>query len=368
MSSPSVRWLFGLVAFAIAAGTAAIVGVGCAGTNARAPAIGAITGLTGSEASFGVPWSQGVKLAASQLKGTKIVLRDSQSTPTQAVTAAKELIQVEKVKVLICGCYSGTFFPVQSYAASKGVLVLNAGASSPQIRTVKGSVVSVLSLDDTVAHRLANWAYSVGHRKAAFVVGNDPYSVGVQENVGAAFEKLGGTIVETAIVQPGQPDYRPELTKVATAKPDVIFSTSFSNDAKLQFKQSIELGITATWFELYPTVSGLQGYKPAFGKVFGLEIGWLGSAAKAWRARYKKMFNAVPTVPWPALGYDATQLAGKAVDSSAKTAKAYAAALVKAARTYRGPSGSFQFDKNLTRVNETLQRLKLVAPGKFVPA
>jgi branched-chain amino acid transport system substrate-binding protein len=355
--------MFALLA-AIAVGSASAKGTSTKFT------IGAITGLTGAESSFGAPWSQGVQMAAAKLSASnvKVVIADSQSTATQAVNAAKKLIDVDKAKIVICGCYSGTFFPVQSYAASRGVLVVNAGSSSPQVRTLKGSVVSVLSLDDTVAKGLADWAIQRGYRKAAFVVGNDAYSTGVKQYVGAEFTKRGGTIVATTVVQAQQPDYRPEMTTVAQAKPDVIFSTSFSNDAQLQFKQGVELGITAPWFELYPTVSGLDSYEPAFGKLFGLEIGWLSTAAKTWRADYQKRFKKPATVPWPAISYDATMLSGKAGMSNASTAASLQSAFVRSAATYAGPSGKMVFDKNRTRINEPFQKLALVSPGKFVPS
>ncbi len=348
--------------------------VGASGTQAARSAqqtyvIGAVAGLTGNESQFGVPWSEGVKLAASQLKssGVRVVVADTQSSATQSVNAAKKLVEVDKAKVLVVGSYGG-FFAIQSYAASKGVLVINASASSPTIRKLKGSVVSVLALDDTVGGGLADWAYQRGYRSAAFIVGNDPYSTGVKDFVGAAFKKKGGQIVETAIVQSGQPDYRPEMTKVANADPDVIFSTTFSNDAKLQFKQGIELGLDAPWFQLYPTVSGLDDYATAYGKLFGLEVGWLSNAAKAWRAAYKKQFKKDATVPWPALAYDATMLGARGLTSGAAKAPAVEAAILKAAKTYSGPSGKFSFDKDQTRVNAVFQKLALVAPGKYVPA
>jgi branched-chain amino acid transport system substrate-binding protein len=332
--------------------------------------IGAITGLTGDEAAFGVPWSQGAELASKELegKGFRIAVQDSQSTPTQAVTAAKKLVEVDGAKVLICGCYSGTFFPVQAYAASKGVLVVNAGSSSPKIRTLNGSVVSLLALDDTVAEGLAAWAYELGHRRGAFVVGNDPYSVGMKDGVTAAFQNQGGEIVENAIVKPGQPDYRPELQKLAAANPDVIFSTSFSNDAKLQFKQGLELGIDAPWFELYPTVSGLEEFADAHGRLFGLEIGWLEESAGEWRARFADEFDSEPTTPWPALAYDASRLTADAIAAAPDAdEQGLVDAFVKATETYEGPSGTVELDDDLTRVNQPLQRLKLVEPGEFVP-
>ena len=329
--------------------------------------IGAVAGLTGNEAQFGVPWSEGVKLAAKRLSGVRVVVADTQSSSTQSVNAAKKLVEVDGARILVVGSYGG-FFAIQSYAASKGVLVINASASSPTIRKLKGNVVSVLALDDTVAGGLADWAYQKGYRKGAFIVGSDPYSTGVKDFVRAGFKKRGGTTVVTAIVQPQQPDYRPEMTKIANAKPDVIFSTTFSNDAKLQFKQGLELGLEAPWFQLYPTVSGLDDFESAYGKLFGLEVGWLGNSAKAWRASYKKEFKKEATVPWPALAFDATMLGGRALLSGATAAPALERAVLKAAKTYRGPSGTFTFDKDQTRVNAVFQRLMLVKPGKYVPA
>jgi len=335
--------------------------------------IGLVGSLTGPESFFAAPNATGIEMAAEELaaegldgREVELITEDSESRPQGAIDAASKLINVDNVDVLISTV--SDFNVVAEFAESEGVFLINGGASNPLIRDLPGVHVSMVSLDDTVAQNLATWAYDEGYRSAAVLVGDDPYGLGVQEFVNQGFEDVGGEIVISQAVPYGKPDYRPEMQRIADADPDVIFSATFADDAKLQFRQLGELGEDAPWFELYPTVLGLDGYEPAFGRLYGLDIGWQSEESADWKARYAEMFEEEPSVPWPALGYDTFMLSAMAVaDAESDDPEAQREAFLAAAASYEGPSGQLEFDDDYTRINQIYDRLVLTEEG-FVPA
>ena len=335
--------------------------------------IGLVGSLTGPESFFAAPNATGIEMAAEELaeeglngRDVELIVEDSESRPQGAIDAASKLINVDNVDMLISTV--SDFNVVAEFAQGEGVFLVNGGASNPLIRDLPGTNISMVSLDDTVAQNLASWAYDEGYREAAVLVGDDPYGLGVQEFVSQGFEDAGGTVLLSLAVPYGEPDYRPEMQRIADADPDVIFSATFADDAKLQFRQLGELGEDAPWFELYPTVLGLDDYGPAFGRLYGLDIGWESEESADWKSRYEAMFGEEPGVPWPALGYDTFQLSALAVaNAESDDPEAQREAFLAAAQAYAGPSGQLEFDEDYTRINQIYDRLVLTEDG-FAPA
>lgn len=338
--------------------------------------IGFVAGLTGDEAPFGTPFLDGVDMAVDEIneqggidgRQVVVVTEDSESRASAGVDATQKLITADSVDVVVHASFSGVFFPSVEYAMGQDVPVVNAGSSSPDIRDLDdGAVVTMLALDDTVAQALAEWAYSDGLTTAGIVVGNDPYGLGVRDSVTTHFQELGGEIVGEAVVEAAEPDYRPELGTIADDDPDVIFSATFADDARLQFRQLGELGVDAPWYVLYPTIMGFADFEPAWDRLFGLEIGWLEEEASDWRERFEARTGSEPDTPWPSIGYDAIWLSAMAVSDSDGTPLGFAEAAAEIGPTMDGPSGSYTLDEDFTRIDSPFQRLVL-RDGEFQPA
>jgi ABC-type branched-subunit amino acid transport system substrate-binding protein len=157
------------------------------------------------------------------------------------------------------------------------------------------------------------------------------------------------------------------MQRIADADPDVVFSATFADDAKLQFRQLRELGLEAPWYVMYPTVIGLDDFSEADGNLFGIEVGWASRDATDWAAAFEASSGEPASTPWPALAYDSVMLAAHAVADAASDDPAdVEAAFAAAAAEYEGPSGTFELDDDNTRVNAVFERLQLT-DGGYVP-
>src|SRR3989442_3309714 len=64
----------------------------------------------------------------------------------------------------------------------------------------------------------------------------------------AAFYKAGITLVSTEFFDPGQPDYRPVLTRLKRANPETILAVILASDGAPFMRQFRELGLTQRIF------------------------------------------------------------------------------------------------------------------------
>ena len=76
----------------------------------------------------------------------------------------------------------------------------------------------------------------------------DVYSEGLSKTFIANFTAYGGEVVAEQFYMAGDTDFTAQLTAIAEAVPDVIFSTGFIPEVPLAVRQARdEIGITATF-------------------------------------------------------------------------------------------------------------------------
>ncbi len=345
------------------------------GQSTRPIVLGVLAGLTGGMSTISVPYVEAAKFAADEInakggiKGRKVklVIQDNESQPVAGVQAALTLVNVNKVDVLLCSCWSIIIFPLTDALAKKNIVIINNGSSTPVVRTRPGYIVSPIGTDDILGAQLAKFVYGLGFHRASILTVNDPYGTSFQQVVRDTYRKLGGEIPVELVVDANLSDYRAELKRIVDAKTEAVFAGTFAGDLRLQFRQLTELGWQGTAFNLYPTATDLTKDPEAEGRVIGTEPTWLenDTRGKAWATRFHKAIGKEPNF-WHAVGYDATWLgalgAANAKDSSAKSVRE---AIRDASATYSGPTGPMKFDKDFVRANPNLAYFKLVN-GKYV--
>ncbi len=339
--------------------------------------IGVIAGLTADSAVLGVGFVAGAKMAADEInaKGgingrqVKLVIEDNQTNPQRGVEAAQKLVNVDKVDILICSCFTTVFFPITEAIKDKNIVILSNASSTPFLRKQPGNIVSMIPTDDVLGVQLARMAIDMGYKNAALMSGTNDYAQALREVLTAEYPKLGGKIVADIVVQDNQPDYRPEVKRLCDSKPEAILGSTFTTDAQLQFRQQTDMGCMVPWFKLYPKTTKYETLPESSGRVFGIESGWPSAKNKDWLERYTKLSgDQSPTTLTGPAGYDNVMMAALAVANAADTAPASIMKAVREAATkYEGPTGTFEFDNGtvMVRINTTFVRLA-VKDGKWI--
>lgn len=214
--------------------------------------------LTGAQAKFGEIQKKSYDIAAEEInakggiKGKKVVLRyeDSQGKPEVARSIAEKLIDVNK-QPIVFGEYSSS--------CSKAVAAVAEERKTPYL-VVTGAADDITQKNYNFVYRLcpSNAYYALGlmdffknvvkpTTMAILYESSDFGTSGADE-----MEKLGVKEgVKTVLkekYEKGAVDFKPILSKVKAAQPDVIFMVSYVMDAALLMRQIKELRIDSKIF------------------------------------------------------------------------------------------------------------------------
>lgn len=107
-------------------------------------------------------------------------------------------------------------------------------------------------------------AKTKGYKTASLIFDNSANSQGFVAPLTKAFERLGGKVLSSQTIVPGQGSYRPELTKAFAGHPDVIFSSFDTQTASTLWANAAQLGYLDTpW--VGDDLQSSKAYAQAFG-------------------------------------------------------------------------------------------------------
>lgn len=221
--------------------------------------IGFVAQMTGADSYIG----QAAKLALEDrikeindkggIRGYKVemITYDSRSEVTDAVAAAKRLIEQDRVTGVIGPEWSGAAIPIASIANNAKVPFIATTASNVKVtvddnNNVHPYMFRACFIDPYQGYAIADFAYKeMGKRKAAFITDvTAAYSVGIQNYFEDHFKELGGEVVAKEGYQANDQEFRAQISKVAESGADLlVVPTATYRDIALIAKQATALGL-----------------------------------------------------------------------------------------------------------------------------
>jgi branched-chain amino acid transport system substrate-binding protein len=242
-----------------------LTGCGSQSQQAAAPAsdtikVGWMGSLTGDQAVWGQCELNTAKMLFEEInekggvlgKKVEVIGYDTKGDPQEAVNVAKRLTGQDKVVAILGPNASGNAIPIAPVLEQAKVPDIATVATNPKVTVLDGKVkpynFRVCFIDPYQGAVAAGYAADILKAKTAAVlydVGDD-YSQGLTEFFEEYFEKKGGKVVIKEGFKTGDVDFRPQLSKIKEANPEVIFMPYFFKEVALSANQARELGITAT--------------------------------------------------------------------------------------------------------------------------
>jgi len=221
--------------------------------------VGWMGSLTGDQAVWGQCELDTVKMLFEEInakggvlggKKLEVIGYDTKGDPQEAVNVAKRLTGQDKVVAIIGPNASGSAIPIAPVLEEAKVPDIATVATNPKVTVLDGKVkpfnFRVCFIDPYQGAVAAGYAYDVlKFTKAAILYDvADDYSQGLTEFFEEFFKAKGGTIVAKEAFKFGDVDFRPQLSKIKEAGPEVLFLPVFFKEAALIANQARELGIT----------------------------------------------------------------------------------------------------------------------------
>jgi branched-chain amino acid transport system substrate-binding protein len=289
--------------------------------------LGEVDPLTGPLAATG--FHNGILLAVEQAnqaggirdRQIRLLVRDNQSRPDLAASAAQGLVTRDHAVALVGGFVDSLVAPVASVANSRKVPFVAAASLAKELTSSGNRYFFRVS---SLAPFTASTVGFVRSRRAAkvgIIYSSTPGSTQLAQDQRAALEGAGLVVNPFQSVTVGTQDFGPLLTRVKEASPDALLVNDPSEgDAILMAKQLRALGVRL------PVVLFTFGLEPPTLVAMGPVADGL-YATVAWEAGLP-----VGGKPGASLGRDYRQRFGAVADEGVAHGYAAAAALIQAMR------------------------------------
>jgi branched-chain amino acid transport system substrate-binding protein len=319
--------------------------------------IGVIVTLSGPAASLGAQARDGFALAVKDLGGkmagreVEMVVVDDELKPDAAVTKVKGLLERDHVDFVVGPIFSNILGAIhRPVIDSKTFLISpNAGPSSYAGKACSPYFYVTSYQNDQVHEILGKVAQDRGYKRVYLMVPN--YQAGKDAVAGFKLD-YKGEIVEESYVPLGTLDFQVELSKIASTKPDAVFTFMPGGMGVSLVKQYKQAGLA----DQIPVLSAFTVDESTLPAQQDAAVGMFGGADwapnmdnpanKKFVAEYEAAYNSIPAT-YAMQSYDAALLidsAVKAVKGDLSNKEAVIAALKKA--DFNSPRGGFKFNVN----------------------
>jgi branched-chain amino acid transport system substrate-binding protein len=319
--------------------------------------IGVIVTLSGPAAALGAQVRDGFALAVKDLGGkmggrdVDVLVVDDELKPDAAVSKVKGLLERDKVDFVVGPIFSNILLAIHKPVIDTKTFLIspNAGPSSYAGKNCSPFFYVTSYQNDQVHQVLGKVAQDRGYKRVYVMEPN--YQAGKDS---AAGFKLAykGEIVEESYVPLGTLDFQVELSKIASLKPDAVFTFMPGGMGVSLVKQYKQAGLA----DKIPVLSAFTVDESTLPAQQDAAVGMFGGAdwapdlnnpqSKKFVAGYEAAYNSVPGT-YAMQGYDTALLinsAVKALKGDLSNKEAVAAALKKA--DFTSLRGNFKFNVN----------------------
>ncbi len=262
--------------FAVAASTLVVAMMSGGAVAADGIKVGVLLPLTGSQAKFGEIEKQSYEMAAEEInakggvngKKIELLFEDDTGKPDVGRSGVEKLISREKVPV-ITGGYSSSVTAAAAPVAQqfKVPFVISTGSADDITEKGYDYVFRVNPPASEYPMSVETFLREVAKdvKTVALLYENSAFGQSSSKSFEQDAKRLGLKIVVKEGYQAGAIDFKPILTKVKAANPDMLYMVSYVMDASLLMRQSKELRINPKLF-----VGGGAGFTlPEFAKSAG---------------------------------------------------------------------------------------------------
>jgi ABC-type branched-subunit amino acid transport system substrate-binding protein len=203
--------------------------------------VGVVMVLTGTAGPYGRAAAKSVEMAfrdlnaAGGVRGCRLLTdtRDSQGQSTVAVDAANQLIQLNKVPVLIGDILSSTTIPMLTAVTGPArVLLMSPAASSPRLTALgrdprmHGLFFRTITSDALQGTVAAKFALEQSLHTLAVIYVNNDFGIDLYQEFARAFKAGGGVVASATRYNEKQSSYSSEVTAALATPADGLYLIS----------------------------------------------------------------------------------------------------------------------------------------------
>ena len=261
----------------------------------------------------------------------EMVLRDTQVDPKVGVDAAKALVDLDGVQLLLGAVSSGVSMPIlTSVTVPAGVMQMSCCSSSTAFTRLseegktEGLFYRTFATSGVQAAVGAMVARDEGYKSVAVFYKNDDWGQDIGGLVAKDLEALGIDVTASIAINDAQASYRAEVTEALKGNPEAIYMALYPKEGTQVVREWISLGGSQNMIAANALKS--EEFKENVGMQFLGNFTGTDTAsprtdsASAFVDAYTAKFDCPPNGPGLANSYDATMIALMAMHAAGKDA------------------------------------------------
>jgi len=248
-----------------------------------------------------------------------IILRDDQNDARVGVDAARALVDLDRVQLLIGTVASGVTIPIlTSVTAPAGVMQMTCCSSTTRLTDIaasgesRGLFFRTFATSNVQAVVAAMNARDRGISRITILYKNDDWGQDIARLAAAAFQGLGIEILAQIAITDAQPSYRAEVTEALRTQPEALYMALYPTEGTAVVREWLGLGGTQTMIGSNSLKS--EDFRSAVGQQFlGDFVGVDSSAPRVDSAAgfvqaFTAHFGRAPSGPGLPNSFDATAI------------------------------------------------------------
>ncbi|HYM68432.1 MAG TPA: ABC transporter substrate-binding protein [bacterium] len=219
--------------------------------------LGILTPLTGAGGNDGPRMAAAMKAVAAEVNAAggvlgsqiELIVEDDQTNPDAAVRAARKLIDVDKVPVIMGTWASAVTTAVAPVCwESKVFLTTVSGADSITLLPHQGYLIRTQPNNKLQAASHAAFIASIGMKRVYIMAIQAPFAVPTQVMMATGLRQHGSQEVGALIYDGTKTSFRSEVDQALRAKPDLLYLNGYAPDVTIVLKNLYEAGYTGAKF------------------------------------------------------------------------------------------------------------------------
>lgn len=206
--------------------------------------------MAGDNAAFGTDISNAGLIAvedAEPLDGWnfELVIEDTSGTPEGGAAVANRFVSDQTIVAIAGHTFSGSTEAAIPIYDEAGYPMLSPSATNPSLTEMGSQVFNRIAFTDTLqGQEAAAYLYNVlGIRSLAVMHDGGAYGQGLADVVAQQFQELGGEVVATEAITPGETDYSAPLAGISALAPEAVFFGGYSAEAAVIANQMPTAGL-----------------------------------------------------------------------------------------------------------------------------
>ncbi|MDH7804570.1 MULTISPECIES: ABC transporter substrate-binding protein [unclassified Rhizobium] len=333
--------------------------------------VGAVLPLSGVNARGGEDQRRGIELAVKEINAKggvlgeplKIIYEDSGNTSQRAIDAARKLVSVDKVSIVIGEYSSGITIPLGQFLVAEGVPHLNPASTSGLVRGIGATSFSMVGLDNVSTEFAAKDVLAHGWKKVAVLAMNNAFGQGVAQEFGKNFKSIGGEITTTIMYTSGQTSYRRELQQAESSQPDAYVFTAYGADGGLMMQEAHELGLQdeKPWYSVLVTMHNRDTPAEFKQGLIGMDVDYTAGGDNTYKADYETAYGEPFASAWSGYAHDTALFAAAAINKAGSKDRGAILAAIAALGNegFTGVTGEIKLDSDGQRLWQPYQKLKV---------